>query len=93
MQEVYRDVTGSLTGYLDWFDIFEDLQVDFDDNREKEYFWDMFLRSFYLSTGDSGYIRRGGPGDPGRFYQETGIPPSAIDWAGWRDLMGYSNRR
>jgi hypothetical protein len=86
-REDYRGITGTYTGYLDWHELFDILQVDFDSDDEREYFWDMFLRAFYLDTHDRGHVPRD------RFYRETGIPASAIDWAEWRDLMGYSSRK
>jgi hypothetical protein len=96
MQRIYARWNGrSLTEYLDWRDLFEPLETIFDVpgesqaeiNREKERYWDMFLRAFKLTTHDRGHIRRE------TFYNRTGIPRSQIDWSLWRDIMGYSNRR
>jgi hypothetical protein len=88
MQRIYQRWNGrSLTGYLDWRDLFEPLEVIFDGDSEKEQYWDMFLRAFKLSTHDRGYIRRE------TFYNRTGIPRSQIDWSLWRDIMGYSGNR
>lgn len=87
LREDYRDITGTYTDYLDWLDLFDNLQVDFDDDDERKYFWDMFLRAFYLDSHDRDSVPRD------EFYRQTGIPRSAIDWSEWRDLMGYSSRK
>jgi hypothetical protein len=87
LQRDYQDIVGTQTGFYDWLDMFDALQVDFDDDAEHEYFWDMFLRSFYLDSNDAGMIPRD------RFYRETGITKDSIDWQEWRDVMGYSSRK
>lgn len=86
MQGIFRHITGSLYQYLDWRELFDELAIDLDDDQEEEYFWDMFLRSFYLSTADPGHLARGDSNNPGQFYRESGIPPSAVDWSEWRNL-------
>jgi len=88
MQRLYYRVNGrSLTEYQDWRDLFEPLEIIFDGDSEKEQYWDMFLRAFKLRTSDPGHIKRE------TFYKRTGIPRSEIDWALWRDIMGYRSRK
>lgn len=86
MQQDYRDIHGTLTEYLDWREIYDQLTVIFDDDAEIEYYWDMFLRAFMLPLSDNRSVPRE------QFYRETGVPPSEIDWGLWRDVMGYANR-
>src|SRR6267154_274804 len=88
MQRIYRRWNGnSLTGYLDWRDLFLPLEVIFDGDAEKQRYWDMFLRAFMLSTHQKGHIKRE------TFYSRTGIPRSEIDWDLWRDIKGYNQGR
>jgi hypothetical protein len=67
--------------------MFDSLQIDFDNDAEREYFWDMFLRSFYLDSHDAGMIPRD------QFYQETGFSQESIVWQEWRETMGYTSRK
>jgi hypothetical protein len=93
LQQEYHAITGTGYEYPDWYDLFTSLQIEFDDDAEHEYFWELFLRSFYLASDDPGSVRRGDSNDPGRFYRESGIPPSAVDWSLWRDLHKTTNPR
>lgn len=79
-QEAYRQITGTSTGYLDWYELFESYEYMFDNDDEKVRYWRMFLRSFYLTTHEKGHVKRK------TFYNQTGIPESQIDWGQWRDL-------
>jgi hypothetical protein len=65
----------------------------YDSDQEREYFWELFLRSFALRADDPNAVRRGTEADPGRYYRESGLHPSNIDWRAWRDLMGYPSKK
>jgi hypothetical protein len=53
MQLIYRMITGNTTEYLDWRELYNPVAVVFEgDERQEERYWDMFLRSFYLTTQD-----------------------------------------
>jgi hypothetical protein len=67
--------------------MFETLSIDFEDDAEHVYLWEQFLRAFTKRADDPASIPRD------RFYRETGIPASAIDWSLWRDLTGYKSRK
>jgi hypothetical protein len=82
MQRTFTRVTGTSTGYLDWRDLFDELQIEFDDDNDRVRLFNTFLRSFYLTTRDQGFVRRN------VFYQASGMPQSAIDWTEWRNLTG-----
>jgi hypothetical protein len=89
MQQIYEGITHDwqLSDYQDWRDLFDALSVIFDSDEETEHFWDMYLRSFYLTSRDEHSIPRE------TFYRESQIPRSQIDWEDWRDVMGYGKRK
>jgi hypothetical protein len=90
MEDIFTNVTGgSLTGndYLEWREIYDPLSVTFtyhdtdeENNAAIERYWDEFLRAYYLTTHDSGYVPRA------QFHTDTGIPDSQIDWDLWRSI-------
>jgi hypothetical protein len=55
-------------------------------DRQVEEGWNLFLRSFKLTTHQRGHV------DRATFYNRSGIPRSAIDWALWRDITGSDGR-
>lgn len=83
MLRTYQRITGSQTDYMDWRNLWEPLEIIFDGDREIEQYWNMFLRAYYLRADAPGAVSRR------HFHNETGIPQSEIDWALWRDIMGY----
>lgn len=80
MLGIYEQVTGSYTGYLDWRELYDPISIIFDGDAQVERYWSQFLRAFYLTTKESGHIKRQ------TFYNNTGVPPSEIDWELWREL-------
>lgn len=82
MYATFVRVTGTSTGYIDWRELFGELQIEFDDDNDRVRLFNTFLRSFYLTTQDQGFVRRS------VFYHRSGMPRSAIDWTEWRNLTG-----
>jgi hypothetical protein len=92
MEQIYADITGSLTGYLDWRELYDPLSVVAEVNRRDgsvdwvasypdiEEIWDDYLRAYYLTTHEPGHITRD------VFAARTGIPNSAMDWDLWREM-------
>jgi hypothetical protein len=101
MREIYTRVNnGKLTEYLDWRELFMQHEVVFAEpmtgtetpspaviQRQVEEGFNLFLRAFKLSTHQRGHVKRE------TFFSRTGIPRSEIDWALWRDIMGYSGKK
>jgi len=94
-RRVYAEAYGnwSLTGYPEWRDLWNPLEIIFYQSnqsgqrvvnaqiyRDIERYWDEFLRAYFLTTGESGYVTRE------RFHDDTGIPPGEMDWELWRAL-------
>jgi hypothetical protein len=86
MRAIFRRVKmlagdpADLTGYLDWREIYDPLSIIFDGDAEVERYWNMFLRSYYLTSNEPGSVPRR------RFHNETGIPDSQVDWDLWRAI-------
>lgn len=92
MEQIFAAITGSLAGYLDWRELFDDLSVVVQVNRRDgsvdwvasypdiEEIWDDYLRAYYLTTKEPGFITRV------EFTNRTGIPNSALDWDLWREM-------
>lgn len=90
MQGIFESITGGLTGnnYSEWREIYDNFSATFLDpsasnevnNAEVERYWDEFLRAYYLTTSESGFILRR------QFHTDTGIPESEIDWDLWRSI-------
>jgi hypothetical protein len=86
MRQIYRRIkrlagdTPDDTGYLDWREVYDPLSIIFDGDAEVERYWDMFLRAFYLTTHEPGFVLRDD------FYNATGVPPSEVDWDLWRQM-------
>lgn len=90
MQGIFESITGGLTGnnYSEWREIYDSFSATFLDpsasnevnNAEVERYWDEFLRAYYLTTSESGFIFRR------QFHADTGIPESEIDWDLWRSI-------
>lgn len=88
MREIFQDVTdGYGHDYPEWREVYDPMSVVFDYLPTQEEIdeavednWDDFLRAYYLTSDEGGSIARD------RFHQNTGIPPSEIDWDLWREI-------
>lgn len=80
MLRQYQRVTGTTTEFLDWRDLFDSLSMRFENDSERVFFFKEFLQAFYLTSSESGSIPRQ------KFYNDTNLPRSAIDWGEWREL-------
>lgn len=91
MRQIFENITrpthdkGSGT-YEDWRDIYDPMSVNFIDEsdadataRETEQYWDEFLRSYYLTSHESGSVPRD------QFHRDSGIPRRRVDWEEWRN--------
>jgi hypothetical protein len=80
MQQIFVQVTGGTTGYLDWRDLWVQYESLYDTPRQEERYWKEYLQAFYLTSAETGSVPRR------EFYNDSGIPESAIDWAAWREM-------
>ena len=92
MQEIFTDITGSLQDYPEWREVYDPLSIVFQVHRrdgsvdwiesypEIEEYWDEFLRAYYLTTHEPGFVTRE------KFSNDTGIPGSEVDWDLWREI-------
>jgi hypothetical protein len=82
-QVVIGDDRINLYLYDEWHQLFLDSVAALElDNDEREDFWEKFLRSFYLTTRESGHIRRS------EYYADLGVRQRDydLDWEEWREL-------
>lgn len=87
-QSTFRSVTGGSTGYRDWEDFWTDnYGFIFDGDEEKDEYFDLFLRAYYLSTTDPRHVTRD------YFHHQSGIPTREMDWDRWRNLLHDTNPR
>lgn len=73
-------------GFDDWYEIFSETGISYEDSAQEIEAWEMFLWAFYPEEGLSNedwQTRRE------EFYELTGITDQDIDWEAWREAMGY----
>lgn len=87
-REIFYRITGSHRGWTEWYQSADMPMLYAADpsaspatqERERLAAWEMYLRAFYLTTGERGHMTRES------FYNATGVPPSAIEWDEWREI-------
>jgi hypothetical protein len=86
MREIFNDVAGGYN-YHEWREVYDPMSVVFqyhdtedEDNEDIEDYWDMFLRSYYLTSSEPGSVPRE------QFHNDTNIPPAEVDWDLWRAI-------
>jgi hypothetical protein len=69
--------------FREWHDLYRNSVEALDmDRPDFEYFWDEFLRAYYLTTHERGHVTRNA------FHRNIGIRQRdwEMDWEEWRNL-------
>jgi len=65
----------------EWWDLYLDTGAYVNRNYvQVNYFWNEFLRAFWLNSMEPGSILRTD------FYDDADVPKSLVDWERWREL-------